>query len=95
MVYFVGIQIQKHILQLIFTYYIVILMKTENIISIYSDQIDSAFYRENPGPDGGENDDPWVCSLKDAGKISFKKEILIVSIFLFFFKYFRRYAQMQ
>ena len=51
-------------------------MKTENLISIYSDQINSAFYRENPGPKGGEGDEKeYICSLEDAGKISSKKDI--------------------
>ena len=56
-------------------------MKIKNLISIYSEQIDSAFYKENAGPKGGESDEPrdYICSLEDAGKISSKKEIWNVS----------------
>ena len=50
-------------------------MKTENLISIYSDQINSAFYIPDPkGGKGGESDDPYICSLEENGKISSKNK---------------------
>ena len=47
-------------------------MKTENLISIYSNQIESSFYKENQGPKGGDEDEPvpYICSLEENGKIS-------------------------
>ena len=56
-------------------------MKTENLI--YSNQIESSFYKENQGPKGGDEDEPvpYICSLEENGKISFKAELLQEGIF--------------